>query len=264
MCESRCNSLLPLTSNDDTNDLITIDEASFQVKDAIPILNELNEYATSHGLDFDLKEEVDQVRYCSKLRVDKTKFIGFPFMMDRSKQNIYTIVWSARERLLKEQREQKETEQEFAQCEWPTDEQAESWDNSVVLTSGETLFILPKISDTIDVNSYGLNINQRKLYKCKGNPSLLDSDWNPIGKKETIHILKHLKQSMNIQSDNPDHSTTNDDGFYYLSDADDDEIDPQLDKVDPQLNEIDQGLGVEESGNTKEDQSIVSDEGQEI
>lgn len=264
MCESHCNNDNLLQSTTFENDLVSIDESTFEIKDAIPLLNQLKDYATNHGLDFDLKEEVDQVRYCSKLRVDKTKFIGFPFMMDRSKQNIYTIVWSARERLLKEQREQKETEQEYAECEWPTIEQTESWNNQIILTNGETLFILPKISDTIDVNSYGLNVDRQKLYKCRGNPSLLDSDWNPIGKRETIHILKQLKQSMNIKSDNPDLSSTNDDGFYYLSDASDDDEesrsgDGELDFVDEK---IEPDIDDEQSGDAKENEAIVSDERQ--
>lgn len=202
--------------------LPNLNEETFKIDDAKTILEQIAKVASEHNIDFDLQAELRAVRTHSKeFKVNK-KLAMFTFLQIDPKKQVFNLVWSARERVLKAMNDDQEIFDKLSKCEPISFEIYGEWESTEIPEKlkgkgdkeeeeeDERLFLWPERYR--DGKIYSYRPKENAIYYClvkQFGTKTINGDWKLLDARNTFSFLKQYQPQDQIAPDCECALTTN-------------------------------------------------------
>lgn len=120
-----------------------LNEETFQIQDAKPLLEQMDKYAKFIGAEFNLEKEMLVVNKYSRPVPNNNKIQMFSFLKPNPKVQVFNVVWSARERLVRDINENNKMLEKLGKMEPISYEVYGEWE-VVVLPGKVSLYLWPE------------------------------------------------------------------------------------------------------------------------
>lgn len=180
-----------------------LDEESFTVEQAKPLLEQMNIFAKHVGAQFSLEKEMLAVNKYAKAPPTNKKIEMFSFLKPNPKIQVFNVVWSARERLVRDINENNKILDKWSNMQPISYEVYGEWE-SVVLPGKVQLYLWPERYR--DGKKYAYRPDTNEIYFATLRnfaKQQFANDWKVCDMRTTLKFLEVYQPEPELPAGDP-------------------------------------------------------------
>lgn len=181
-----------------------LNEETFQIQDAKPLLEQMDKYAKFVGAEFNLEKELLTVNKYARPIPQNNKIAMFSFLKPNPKIQVFNVLWSARERLVRDINENNKILDKLSQMQPISYEVYGEWE-VVVLPGKISLYLWPERYR--DGKKYAYRPDTNEIYFATLRNFAKQSfanDWKIADIRTTLRFLEVYQPEPELPAGDPD------------------------------------------------------------